>query len=120
VGSSPTPATKERSRTTKKNPTDFVGFFILKPFEMETEFVVYLLYSKKFDKTYTGYTSNLIERFKSHNFLGKKGFTLRYRPWVVVLVEPFKSEFEARNREKSLKSGQGRIWVRREIIPLYK
>ncbi|PXY38641.1 endonuclease, partial [Flavobacterium cheongpyeongense] len=31
------------------------------------EFVVYILYSEKFKKNYTGFTSNLIERFKSHN-----------------------------------------------------
>ncbi|MFV8393908.1 GIY-YIG nuclease family protein [Flavobacterium sp. LB2P6] len=34
------------------------------------EFVVYILYSEKFEKNYTGFTSNLIERFKSHNLLG--------------------------------------------------
>ena len=87
---------------------------------MNLEFVVYVLFSKKYDKTYTGYTSNLIERFKSHNSLGKKGFTLRYRPWMVILIEPFKTKLEARKREKFLKSGQGRAWVRNEIIPLYK
>ena len=87
---------------------------------MNLEFVVYVLFSKKYDKTYTGYTSNLIERFKSHNILGKKGFTLRYRPWLVVLVEPFKTKFEARKRETFLKSGHGRAWVRSEILSLFK
>ncbi|WP_326936105.1 GIY-YIG nuclease family protein [Flavobacterium sp. PL11] len=33
------------------------------------EFIVYILYSKKFNQNYTGFTSNLIERFKSHNLL---------------------------------------------------
>jgi putative endonuclease len=36
------------------------------------EFVVYILYSEKFNKNYTGYTSNLIERFKSHNIVEQK------------------------------------------------
>ena len=90
TGSSPVPATKERSGlylpkadtsssltpVTKKSPAYYAGFFVLKYFEMEEGFVVYVLYSQKFDKTYTGQTSNLIERFKSHNFLGKKGFTI--------------------------------------------
>ncbi|GGG51441.1 GIY-YIG nuclease family protein [Epilithonimonas arachidiradicis] len=40
------------------------------------EFVVYILYSEKFDKTYTGFTSNLVERFKSHNELGNKRLQL--------------------------------------------
>ena len=87
---------------------------------MPTEFVVYVLYSKKFDRTYTGHTSNLIERFKSHNYLGKKGYTIRYRPWLVILVEPFKTKQEAMKREKFLKSGKGRTWVREKIIPFYK
>ncbi|GIQ57707.1 hypothetical protein Flavo103_08430 [Flavobacterium collinsii] len=43
------------------------------------EFVVYILYSEKFNKTYTGFTSNLIERFKSHNLLETKGYTLKFR-----------------------------------------
>ena len=96
-----------------------MGFFDLKKLVMKTEFVVYVLYSKKFDKTYTGFTSNLIERFKSHNYLGKKGFTIRYRPWIIVFVEPFKTKIEAKKREAYLKSGHGRAWVRSEIIPLF-
>ena len=33
------------------------------------EFVVYILFSDKHNKTYVGFTSNLIERYKSHNLL---------------------------------------------------
>ena len=40
------------------------------------EFVVYILYSERFNKNYTGFTSNLIEGFKSNNHLGFKGFSL--------------------------------------------
>ncbi|WP_228012010.1 hypothetical protein [Flavobacterium hungaricum] len=42
------------------------------------EFVVYILYSEKFMKTYTDFTSNLIERFKSHHFLETKGYTPKF------------------------------------------
>jgi len=49
----------------------------------EVIYTVYVLYSFSYDKIYIGYTSNLIDRFRSHNKLGKKGWTLRYRPWVV-------------------------------------
>lgn len=51
------------------------------------EFVVYLLFSKDYGKTYVGYTSNLIYRFKSYNYLSKKGFTTKFRPWEVIYVE---------------------------------
>ncbi|GEM_PF-2774745 len=53
------------------------------------EYVVYVLYSIRYDKIYIGYTSNLIERFKSHNVLGKKGWTIRFRPWQVVNAENY-------------------------------
>ncbi|SHF74908.1 GIY-YIG nuclease family protein [Flavobacterium defluvii] len=82
------------------------------------EFVVYILYSEKFNKTYTGFTSNLIERFKSHNFLETKGYTLKFRPWEVVYVEFFKSKSEAMKREKYLKTGVGREFIKNLISKL--
>jgi putative endonuclease len=75
------------------------------------EFIVYILYSEKFDKTYVGYTTSLIERFESHNSLAKTGFTIRFRPWEVVYVEVFQTKNEAIKREKSFKSGDGRNFI---------
>jgi putative endonuclease len=79
------------------------------------EFVVYILYSEKFNKNYTGFTSNLIERFKSHNHLGTKGYTLKFRPWKVIHVEFFNSKSEAMQREKYLKTGIGREFIKNLI-----
>ncbi len=79
------------------------------------EFVVYILFSKDYDKTYVGFTSNLIERFKSHNYLSKKGYTIKFRPWQVIYVEFFKTKSEALKKEKLLKSGKGREFIK-EII----
>ena len=79
------------------------------------EFVVYILFSKDYDKTYVGFTSNLIERFKSHNYLSKKGYTIKFRPWKVIYVEFFSTKSEALKREKHLKSGKGREFIK-EII----
>jgi len=75
-------------------------------------FVVYILFSEKFDKTYVGFTSNLIERYKSHNFLSKKGYTIKFRPWIVKYVEFFETKEEAIKREKFLKSGKGREFIK--------
>ncbi|WP_348677251.1 GIY-YIG nuclease family protein [Flavobacterium coralii] len=50
------------------------GFFY---FLKMDEVVVYVLYSKKYNKHYVGCTFNLLERFKSHNFLGTKGYTVK-------------------------------------------
>ncbi|RAR51083.1 GIY-YIG nuclease family protein [Flavobacterium lacus] len=76
------------------------------------EFVVYILYSEKFDKTYVGFTTSLIERFKSHNELATKGFMIKFRPWKVVYLEFYNSKTEALNREKWLKTGNGRIFIK--------
>ncbi len=82
------------------------------------EFVVYILYSEKFKKTYTGFTSNLIERFKSHNFLETKGYTLKFRPWEVIHVDFFDSKSEAMKREKFLKTGVGREFIKNLILKI--
>ena len=82
------------------------------------EFVVYILFSKKYRKTYVGFTSNLIQRFKSHNFLATKGYTIRYRPWVVVDVHFFNSKKEAMQMEKLYKTGKG-LEIIKKIIEKY-
>ena len=80
------------------------------------EYCVYILYSTKIQKTYTGFTSDLINRFKSHNELAKKGWTVKGRPWIMVHVEFYSSRKEALEREKQLKGGQGRAWVKNTIL----
>ena len=75
-------------------------------------FTVYILYSRQHKKSYVGYTSDLQERFKSHNELGKKGWTIKFRPWEIVHTEAFDSKTAAMEREKFFKSGQGRIQVK--------
>ncbi len=71
-------------------------------------YVVYILYSRKFDKTYIGYSQDLIDRFYSHNFFATKGYTVRYRPWEVMHLEFFKTQKQAMQQEKYYKSGVGR------------
>jgi putative endonuclease len=75
-------------------------------------FTVYVLFSPAHNKTYVGFTSNLAERLKSHNDLGHKGWTLRYRPWQLLYSETFTTKKAAMAREKALKSGQGRAFIK--------
>ena len=79
------------------------------------ELVVYILYSKKFNKNYIGFTSNLIERFKSHNVLWTKEYTIKFRSWEVINMEFFISKVEAMKREKFLKTGSGRAFIKNFI-----
>jgi putative endonuclease len=74
-------------------------------------FIVYVLYSETHKKIYIGMTSNLEERFKSHNELAKKGWTIRYRPWEIIHTENFETKREALDRELQLKSAKGRAFI---------
>jgi putative endonuclease len=74
-------------------------------------FIVYVLYSEAHKKIYIGMTSNLEERFKSHNELAKKGWTIRYRPWEIIHTENFETKREALDRELQLKSAKGRAFI---------
>ncbi|MDG1804263.1 GIY-YIG nuclease family protein [Flavicella sp.] len=76
------------------------------------EFVVYILFSEKHNIHYTGFTSNLINRIYSHNKLGTKGFTVKYRPWKVIHLEFYTTKSDALKREKFLKSGKGREFIK--------
>ena len=55
----------------------------------ESMFTVYALYSSKHDKIYIGYTSDIEQRMKSHTVLANKGWTVKYRPWMLVYYEEF-------------------------------
>ena len=78
-------------------------------------FTVYVLHSEKFNKIYIGFTSNFEERFRSHNELGTKGWTRKFRPWKLVLKEFFETKMEAMKREKELKTALGRDWIWQKI-----
>ena len=79
-------------------------------------FTVYILYSKNYDKTYVGFTSDLTSRFKSHNELGTKGYTMKFRPWTVLHTEVYENKRKAMKREKQLKAGQGRKGIREVLL----
>jgi len=82
-------------------------------------FVVYILYSEKYNQIYVGYSSDLIDRFHSHNTLATKGHTIKYRPWEVAYVEFFETKYEALKREKYIKSSRGRVFVWKYISENY-
>jgi len=83
-------------------------------------YTVYCLYSDKYDKIYIGRSSNLIKRFHSHNELGPKGWTTRFRPWIVAYAEYFESKEASIIREKELKSARGREFLREFIKKNYR
>jgi putative endonuclease len=82
-------------------------------------FTVYVLYSSKSSTLYTGFTSNLIKRFHDHNFNNTSGYTVKYRPWKVLYTEVYFSKNEAKLREKYLKTGAGRDFIKKNVFPIY-
>ena len=79
-------------------------------------FIVYVLHSPSFDKIYIGFTANLQQRLLSHNKLGTKGYTLKFRPWEVIHTEEYDSKADALKREKQLKSSRGRNYIRTQLL----
>jgi len=81
-------------------------------------FYVYILFSEKDKKLYTGFTPDLKSRFKAH----ANGFvkaTKHRRPIKLIYYEAYSNELDARRREKYLKGGNGRDALKiqlREIL----
>ena len=74
----------------------FMGpFFIY----IQSVFTVYIFHSPSFNKIYIGYTSDLDNRLLSHNQLATKGYTVRFRPWLIVHTEDYTTKTEAIKRE---------------------
>jgi len=74
-------------------------------------YVVYVLYSKGYDRTYTGMTMDVSKRLKQHNAKQNKS-TKAYVPWIIIFIEEFNTRLEARKREKYLKTGIGREFIK--------
>jgi len=83
-------------------------------------YTVYSLYSPKYDKIYTGYSSDFEDRLISHNEKATKGWTVKYRPWEMVFTEEFESKKQAMAREKQLKSSRGRAYVWEKVNEKFK
>lgn len=65
---------------------------------------------------YKGFTKDLKKRIAQHNAPdGFKSYTSKRGPWKLVYVEEFPTELEAKSREKFLKSGKGRDFLKEMI-----
>jgi putative endonuclease len=77
-------------------------------------FFVYALNSVTRNYTYVGMTNNVERRFKEHNS-GQNKTTKAYRPFEIILVESYDTRLIARQREKFLKSGVGREFLKSKL-----
>jgi putative endonuclease len=74
-------------------------------------FYVYILRSKKNGRFYIGSTKNLKKRLEEHN-KGRSKTTRYIRPLELIYKERYSTRSEAAKREKFLKMGQGRVWLK--------
>lgn len=69
-------------------------------------FYVYILKSKKDNSLYIGYTNDLKRRFAEHNNLENQS-TKNKTPFELVYYEAYKTQSDAKYREKNLKRFSG-------------
>lgn len=78
-------------------------------------YYTYVLKSLKDDKFYIGWTNNLVKRFSDHN----KGLVLSTKsriPLRLIYYEACLSKEGAIKREKVLKTGFGRKYLKRRTV----
>jgi putative endonuclease len=75
---------------------------------------VYLLLSSKNQSWYIGCTDDLKNRFAKHNS-GKSKYTKDFMPWNLLYYEASLDKADAFRRERYLKSGNGRKWLRNRL-----
>ena len=74
-------------------------------------YFVYAIKSISRNYIYVGMSDNLERRLKQHNN-GTNKVTKAYRPFILLLSEEFESRGLARIREKYLKSGIGKEYLK--------
>ncbi len=77
-------------------------------------FYTYVIRSIKDDMWYTGYTGNLKKRFGDHN-AGKVEITKNRRPFDLIYYEACINSQDATAREKYLKSGMGKRYLKNRL-----
>jgi len=75
---------------------------------------VYILKSDVDKSLYVGYTKNIKRRIEEHN-QGLNFSTKSKKPWVLIFFEGYRSEIDAKRREKYLKTIQGSRTVKRML-----
>ena len=80
-------------------------------------YYTYVLKSKKDGKLYVGFCEVLKLRLQEHQS-GLVKSTKNRRPWELVYFEACKNKINAINREKQLKTGFGRAYLKRRIKDL--
>ena len=82
-------------------------------------YYVYVLLSSPDNEMYTGYTANLRKRMKLHE-IGEVNSTKNRRPLKLIYFEGCVNQQDATRREKYLKSGNGKIYIRSRLSNFFQ
>lgn len=82
-------------------------------------YYTYILYSLKDRELYTGYTKDLKKRLGEHN-KGHNLSTKSRRPFKLVYYEASEFEEDNKAREKYLKSGPGKRFIKNRLRSFFK
>jgi putative endonuclease len=74
-------------------------------------FYVYILYSRKIDKYYIGYSENPEKRLDFHNSEFNKIWSKRGQQWLLKLILEFDSKTEALRAERLIKRKKRRAYI---------
>jgi putative endonuclease len=74
-------------------------------------FYIYAIESQLDRRIYVGLTENIEKRLEQHN-KGKTKSTKAYCPWVIKYFETASTRLDARKKEKYLKSGVGKEFLK--------
>ena len=77
-------------------------------------YYTYVIQSGKNGRLYTGFTSNLQKRLKEHNE-DKVCSTKGRGPFELIYYEACINQLDARAREKYLKSGMGKRYIKNRL-----
>jgi len=80
---------------------------------------VYVLRSATDDGLYIGYSANLRQRFAQHR-RGCAFATSHRGPWKLIYYEAYLEQADALGRERYLKSGAGRRFLRAQLSDYLK
>ncbi len=77
-------------------------------------YVVYVLENKDDKSWYIGFTTNLKQRILEHKYK-KSPYTSKKENWKLIYAEMYLNKFDALGREKFLKSGSGRQFLKKQL-----
>jgi putative endonuclease len=74
-------------------------------------YCVYILYSEKLDRFYTGYTANLSGRLEFHSNAAIRKYTYRANDWILFYKISCKSKTQALKIERHIKLMKSSVYI---------